>query len=160
MSKSIYSLILAGLCTVGLDLSAANTASQTITFSVNAITEVAVSGDPPALTATSAQAGTDPADVTDSSTFYALTTNGSAEKLTVSLSAPMPTGTILYVQLEAPDGGHCMGDICLDTSCQNAVCGITQVAQSNLQIYYLFQSTINAGVIPITSRVVTFTLAP
>ena len=113
-------IIVISLCSTLQALSASNTASQTITFSIDPIAEIAISGDPPALTASSAQAGTDPADVEDMSTFYAVTTNGAAEKVSVSLSAPMPSGTQLFVEVDAPNGANCLGNICLDTSCQNA----------------------------------------
>lgn len=141
-------------------LEGANTTTQSITFSIEPIAEIGVSGDPPALVAQSAQPGSNPSDVENMSTFYAVTTNGSSEKVSVSLDSPMPTGTNLFLKLDAPQGATCLGDVCLDTTCQSAVCGISQVAQSNLQICYLFQASISAGKLPPTTRIVTFTLAP
>lgn len=137
-----------------------NVATQTVTFSIEPISEISVSGDPPSLIATSATAGGNPADVTDTSTSYAVTTNGSSEKVVVNINSPMPDGTMLCIMATAPAGATSVGNVDLDTTDQNLVTGITQVAQANLQITYIFESTASAGVIASTSRVVTFTLSP
>lgn len=141
-------------------LFATNVATQTITFSIDPISEIAVSGDPPPLIATQAPAGGDPADVVDSSTFYAVTTNETDEKVLVSLNSDMPTGTMLCIMAEAPTGAVSQGSVDLNTSNQNLVTGISQVAQSNLLVTYVFESTAAAGVLPLTTRIVTFTLSP
>ncbi len=141
-------------------LSATNVATQTITFSIDPITEISVSGDPTPLSASLASAGSDPSDVTEESTFYSLTTNGCSEKVVVCINAPMPTGTGLCVTVTAPNGATSVGCIDLDGSNQNVVTGITQVSQSNLQISYILQTTAAAGIITSTTRTVTFTLSP
>lgn len=141
-------------------LTASNIATQTVTFSIDPISEISVSGDPGPLTTTTATAGNDPTNATDSSTFYAVTTNGSSEKVTASIDSPMPSGTMLCIMATAPTGATSVGSVDLSTSNQNIVTGITQVAQSNLQIAYTFEATAAAGVFSSTSRIVTFTLAP
>lgn len=143
-----------------LSLAASNVATQTVTFSIDPITEISISGDPAPLTTTTATAGNDPIDVTDTSTSYAVTTNGSSEKVTVSIDSPMPTGTMLCIMATAPVGATSVGSVDLSTSNQNLVTGITQVAQANLQVSYTFEATAAAGVLSSTSRIVTFTLAP
>lgn len=137
-----------------------NVATQTITFSIEPISEIAVSGDPAPLIAYGAVPGSDPADVVDNSTFYAVTTNGMSEKVMANLNAPMPDGTMLCIMVAAPVGATSVGNVDLDTSNQNVVTGISQVAQSNLQITYVFESTASAGILSTTTRIVTFTLAP
>lgn len=139
--------------------SASNVATQTVTFSINPISEIGVSGDPSPFIATTAVAGSDPADVVDTSTFYAVTTNGSSERVLVSINASMPTGTMLCIMAQAPTGAVSVGSVDLSTNNQNLVTGITQVAQSNLQVSYTFETTAAAGVLPDTTRIVTFTLS-
>lgn len=141
-------------------LVASNVATQTITFGIDPIAEISFSGDPTAMIATQAAAGSDPADVIDNSTNYAVTTNGTSEKVSASLLSPMPTGTMLCIMVGAPNGAVSEGNVDLDTTDQNVVTGITQVAQGNLPITYVFESTAEAGILPPTSRVVTFTLSP
>lgn len=141
-------------------LAASNVATQTITFSVDPISEIAVSGDPPAFNISQASAGDNPTDIADNSTFYAVTTNGSSEKVVACLNSTMPTGTMLCIMVTAPNGATSTGTVDLDTSNQNIVTGISQVAQSNLIISYIFEASAAAGIIPLTSRIVTFTLSP
>lgn len=147
------------LC-LGCTLFASNVATQTITFSVQAISEIGFSGDPPAFIATSAVPGQDPLPVLDNSTFYAVTTNGSSEKVTASIDTNMPAGTELCIMVAAPVNATSTGIVDLDTTNQNVVTGITQVAQANLQVSYMFESTAAAGIIPLMTRIVTFTLSP
>lgn len=139
---------------------ASNVATQTITFSIQPITEISISGDPPAFNASQAVAGSGPSDVTDSSTFYSVTSNGTSEQVFASLDSAMPTGTQLCLMASPPTGAVSTGIVMLDVSNQSIVTGITQVAQSNLQLSYVFESTVQAGILPSTTRVVTLTLSP
>lgn len=151
--------IFAGILGAG-SLLGSNVATQTITFSIEPISEISVSGDPPSFVAQQATPGQDPDDVVDNSTFYAVTTNGSAEKVVACLNAAMPTGTSLCLMAIAPTGAVSSGMVDLDTSNQNIVTGITQVAESNLQLGYGFETTVSAGTFSTTTRIVTFTLTP
>lgn len=141
-------------------LAGSNVATQTITFSIDPISEIAFSGDPAPMISSQAIAGNNPMDVIDNSTFYAVTTNGSSEKVVACLDSTMPNGTTLCIMVGAPNGAVSAGPVDLDTSNQNVVTGITQVAQSSLAVTYVFETTIVAGIIPTTTRVVTFTLSP
>jgi hypothetical protein len=158
MKKFVTSFIPLLLANGGL--AASNVATQTITFSIEPISEIGFSGDPQPLVASQASPGEDPSDVVDNSTFYSVTTNGSSEKVVACLNATMPTGTVLCIMVGAPVGATSAGNVDLDTSNQNVVTGITQVAQSNLSIGYIFESSAAAGILPVTSRIVTFTLSP
>jgi hypothetical protein len=157
MSK-IFTLAL--FCLSSLWIHASNIATQTITFSIDPISEITVSGDPPPLVAQAVSDGGNPANVSDNSTFYAITTNGSSQKITASLSAPMPNGTWLKLMATPPSGATCAGCLDLDINEQNIITGISQIAEGNLQLTYVFRSTAAAGIIPTTSRIVMFTLAP
>ena len=91
--------------------SAANWAQQTVTFEVQAIDEMSVSGNPAALIVSTATAGSEPDAVTNNSTTYALTTNGTNKKITGALNSDMPANTILAVSLTAPSGGASAGSV-------------------------------------------------
>lgn len=138
--------------------SAGNTATQTVTFEVQAINEISVSGNPGNLVVSTATAGSEPDAVTDNSTTYSITTNESSKKITGSISAAMPTNTTLQINLTAPTGGSSAGNITLGTVAADLVTGIATVAESGLTITYTFSATVDAGVVASDSRTVTLTL--
>ena len=79
-------LIIAAAMALVLGLSslalAGSTATQSVTYEVQEINEISVSGDPGSLIINTATAGSEPNDATDKSTTYAITTNGSNKKIT------------------------------------------------------------------------------
>jgi hypothetical protein len=144
----------------GGHLQAATTATATITYSVQAIDTIAVSGNPAALSISSAVAGSNPNSSTDTTTTYAITTNSSvARAIQGSLSGAMPTGLTLKVSMQAPTGGTSAGSVTMTTSNANLVTGITQVAQGSLQITYTLQATPTASVVSNATVTVTYTLS-
>ncbi|KPL00808.1 MAG: hypothetical protein AMJ91_03255 [candidate division Zixibacteria bacterium SM23_73_3] len=142
---------------IGLAL-AANTAQQTVTFQVDAIDEVSVSGNPANLVVNTATAGSQPDDDTDNSTSWAVTTNGTNKKMTGDINVDMPANVTLQVNLTAPTGGSSAGDVSLSTTAADLVTTITQVAESGLTITYTLSATIDAGVVAQDTRTVTLTL--
>ncbi len=161
MHKHYASLLAAGL-TLGLPgvATAGNTAQQTVTFEVTAIDEISVSGNPAALTINSATAGSAPTAVQDTSTSYAITTNGGADarKITAAIDSDMPAGTTLQITLATPTGGSSAGASSLSTTAADVVTAIDSVAESGLQITYDFAATAAAGVVASDTRTVTLTL--
>ncbi len=137
---------------------AGNTATQTVTFEVQAINEISVSGNPGNLIVSTATAGSEPDVATDNSTSYSITTNESSKKITGSISAAMPANTTLQINLTAPTGGSSAGDVTLTTTAADLVTGIATVAESGLTITYKFSATVSAGVVTSDSRTVTLTL--
>ena len=137
---------------------AGNTATQTVTFEVQAIDEISASGDPGALTISTATAGSEPTDATDNSTTYAVTTNGTNKKITGDIDSDMPSNTTLQVNLGAPTGGSSSGDVTLSTTAADLVTGITQRAESGLTVSYTLSATVAAGVVASDTRTVTLTL--
>lgn len=138
--------------------SAVNTAQQTVTFSVSAINEISVSGNPGALTVSTATAGSAPNSATDATTTWAVTSNETNRIVTAAINAAMPTGTTLQVTLAAPTGATSAGAVTLSTTAANVVTGISKQNQSAMTITYSFSATSAAGTIASTSRTVTFTL--
>jgi len=136
---------------------AADTATQSVSFEVAAINEISVSGNPETLIISEAAPGSDPTPATDSSTTYAITTNGTDKKITARIDSTMPTGLTLKVKLNAPTVGASQGDVTLSMADESVVTGISQVAQDNLTITYTLEATAEAEVSS-GSKTVTFTL--
>jgi hypothetical protein len=142
---------------VGLAL-AANTAQQTVTFQVDAINEIAASGNPGNLAVSTATAGSQPDNDTDNSTNWALTTNGTNKKMTGDVDSNMPANVTLQINLTAPTVGSSSGDVSLSTTAADLVTAITQVAESGLTITYTLSATVAAGTVAQDTRTVTLTL--
>lgn len=144
--------ILAGASSVA----AAQTATQTVTFQVDAINQIAFAGSP-SLTINTATAGGNPTNATANAT-WAVTTNQSTAKITASIGSNMPTGLTLTVNLTAPAGGSSAGAQALSTAAVDVVTGITQVAQSAIPLSYSLSATPAAGVVASQTRIVTYTI--
>ena len=156
--------LLAVLAFIGLIGSAAlgsNVTTQTVTYSVSAINEIGVSGDPGALAVTTATAGSEPDLDTDSSTTYAISTNQSNRKITAAINSNVAAGLTLQINLADPDGAGSAvsaGDVTLSTSAADVVTSITTLAASAKTIAYTFSATVAAGVVGSTNKTVTLTV--
>jgi hypothetical protein len=139
----------------------AQTAQQTVTFSVTDVATINVSGNPSAMSAPS-----DSSAVTNSATTYDVTTNSTvAKKITAYLDAAMPTGTTLAVNLADPDGagaavsaGNTVLTATTSGTAQNLVTGITQLQATGKQITYTLRAGVTASAATNLTRVVTFTI--
>ena len=156
--KKLFTLIVIGMVAVFCGNVFAQTATQTVTYEVQAINEISVSGNPAALIVSAATAGSQPVAATDATTSYAITTNASARIITGSIDTAMPANTTLGVTLTAPTGGTSAGQVTLTASDQNLVTGISTLAESGLTISYEFSATIAAGIIASASKTVTLTV--
>jgi hypothetical protein len=137
---------------------AGNTAQQTVTYQVDAINEISVSGNPGNLVVNSATAGSEPNVDTDNSTNWAITTNQTARKMTGSINTDMPTDVTLYINLTEPTGGVSGGDVSLSSTGADLVTSIETVAESGLTITYTLSATVSAGVVAQAQKTVTLTL--
>lgn len=136
----------------------ASAQQQTVTLEVQAINQMSVSGDPGALTISTAAAGSAPTSVSDASTTYAITTNQTGTKITGAVDAALPSGVTLGVALAAPSGAASTGSVALTTTDADLVTGITKLADPSKSITYTLAATPAAGVVASTSRTVTFTV--
>ena len=134
----------------------AQTATQIVTFQVDAINQIAFSGSP-SLVVNTATAGSNPTSATANAT-WAVTTNQSTAKITASINSAMPAGLTLSVALVAPAGGSSAGTQALGTSDVDVVTGITKLAQGGISLTYTLDATAAAGVISSTTRTVTYTI--
>jgi hypothetical protein len=137
---------------------AADNDNQTITLQVDAINEIAVSGDPGALIVNTATAGAEPDTATDNSTDLDVTTNETNKKVTGVLDSAVPANTELYIFIVAPTGATSAGDVQLTTTAADVLTGITTLAEPNHAITYKFYASVDAGTVASTTRTVTLTL--
>lgn len=142
---------------VGASLPAtAQTATQTLTFQVDAINQIAFAGSP-SLVVSTASAGNEPS-VASAAATWAVTTNQSNAKITASINAALPANVILTVDLAAPSGATSAGAQPLGTTAVDLVTSLTRVAQGGLGVTYTLSATAAAGVVASTTRTVTYTI--
>ncbi|HEY8174157.1 MAG TPA: hypothetical protein VIF32_00565 [Gemmatimonadaceae bacterium] len=134
----------------------AQTATQTVTFQIDAINQIAFAGSP-SLVINTATAGSDPTGVTAAAT-WAVTTNQTGAKITASIGSNMPAGLTLSVNLTAPAGAASAGAQALTTTSVDLVTSITKVAQGAMAVSYSLAATPAAGVVSSTTRTVTYTI--
>ena len=147
----------AALVVVAAPFAQAQTATQTVTFAVNAINRIAFTGAP-SLTITTATAGSAPTSVTDAATAtWAVTTNQTGAKITASIPA-MPAGLTLSASLAAPAAATSAGFLALSATAVDLVTGITKLAQGALGVSYKLDATPAAGVVTSATRLVTYTI--
>ena len=110
------------------------------------------------LTITSATAGAQPNSVSGSTAYSAALAFSGQMKVTARLDVNMPASTTITCRVTAPSGGTSLGNVSLDTTPRDVVIAATPVFFTNVTIFYTFSGTVTAGVLPITTRTVTFTL--
>lgn len=145
-----------GLVALAAAPAAAQTATQTVTFQVDAINQITFSGSP-SLVISTATAGSDPSNATAAGT-WAVTTNQTGAKITASIGSNMPSGLTLSVNVAAPSVGASTGSQTLSTTAVDVITGITKHAQSGMSLSYSLSATAAAGVVSSTSRTVTYTI--
>lgn len=151
-------LAFAAVLLSGISVHAANSATQTVTFSVTAINEFSVSGNPGPMTVSTGSAGAAPTSVTDNSTLYAITTNASNGKITAAIDSAMPAGVMLAINLAAPTGAMSAGGVALRATALDVVTGVARLNESGKGIAYTLSASANAGVVNPQSRTVTLTV--
>ena len=136
----------AAICCLALAVPAfaANTASHTVTVTVAAINELAISGGNITLTINSATAGSDPDDATDSTTCdLAWTTNEASKKITAETDLAAPTFT-LKVTATSVSGGTAASEVTLSTTPADFVTGIATTVGS-CDLSYVASATAAQG---------------
>ena len=160
--KKLSIILLAAVFCLGLSgiAVAGNEATQTATYQIDAINELSAAGTPAAFIVSTATAGSEPAEIVDTSTTYAITTNcdTNAKKITAEINTAMPSNTELKITLVAPAGASSEGEQLLSRTALDVVTGIDAVASSGHQITYKFIPTVSAGVIGSAQKTVTLTL--
>jgi len=146
---------------------AAQTATQTVNFSVASINRISVSSATASVTVDQATAGSAPTSANNTGTLtYAITTNQTNQKITghISTGGDMPSGVTLQVALGAPTGGTTSAAsagaqtlVSGGANAVNLVTNISKTAESGLSLLYTLAATVAAD--PVTSsRVITYTV--
>ena len=154
-------MVVAAMAGLSCVVFAANSDTITVNYEVQAINELAIDVASVTLTINAATAGSQPTDVTDSTTAdYAITTNcgTDAKKITAAIDTAMPTGVTLYVNLTAPTGATSSGETEVTNVAANVVTAIDGVAESALDITFKLSATVAAGVVASASKTLTLTL--
>jgi hypothetical protein len=147
----------AALFLMGAPMLSAQRATQTVTFHVEAIDQIAVQGAP-ALTIATAAAGQAPTSVTATGSTWNVTTNQTGSRITASLASDMPTGLTLSVSLGAPSGATSAGLKVLGTAPVEVISNLTKIAAAGLPLTYQLDAVPAAGVVTTGARVVIFTI--
>jgi hypothetical protein len=138
---------------------AQNTATQTVTFAVSAINQLALTATTATLTINTATAGFAPTSATSAAGTWAVTTNQSTAKITASIPAlALPAGVTLSASFGNPAGATSAGLKALSSTPVDLVTVITKVAQAGMGVSYQLDATTAAGVVAATPVVVTYTL--
>ncbi len=164
MKKAMMVLMIGTLSMVAVEsVRAQATATQTLTLAVNAVYQIATSGNPSPLTITTGTAGSDNLTaVTDNSTTYSITQNyGNTVKITANLNSVLAAGYNLNLALGSTKGTSAGSvDISNATSgsAVNVVTGIQRGADAGQSITYTFSALASAGTLSSTAKTVTLTL--
>ena len=78
--------------------------------------------------------------------------------ITAQLNTNTPTGSTVSITMQVPAGATSLGPVALDVTARNVVTGIGRNVNFTGNITYDFAATAAAGVIPNSSRTVTFTV--
>ena len=157
MKKSAFVTFGALVAFAAVNTASAQSATQTVTFQVSAINQVAVTGTP-SLVINAAAAGSAPTSVTSSGNTWSVTTNQTGASITASIPTAMPTGVTLSANLVAPSGATSTGLTALGVTAVNVVTGITKLNAAALALTYQLDATAAAGVVTSATRVVTYTI--
>ena len=157
MSKSTNFLTIGAIVAFAAVNTASAQVTQTVTFQVSAINQIAVTGAP-SLTINAAVAGSAPTAVTSASNTWSVTTNQSNALITASIASAMPAGLTLSANLTAPAGAASTGLTALGTTAVNVVTAITKLNSAALGLTYQLDATAAAGVVSSSTRVVTYTI--
>ena len=120
---------------------------------------LSVNGTPATMTISGTFAGSQPAILTNNSTTYTVSALPILpKKVTAQINTSMPAGVTLTVLLVAPAGATSAGRVTLDTIARDVVTNVTNALPQARIIEYQLSATVSAGVIPSSTRTVTFTL--
>ncbi len=124
-------------------------------------TILTVAGTPTPFMITTAVAGSDPTAITNSLMTYFVKAKkpAGAQRIAAQLDSPMPPGTALTLQMSPSAGAISLGPVALDMAPRDIVVNIDKDNGSTLGMTYVFSATAAAGVIPLQSRIVTFTMS-
>lgn len=139
---------------------AGGTATQTVTYAVQEVALISVSGVPGHLKVDAARPGSEPISATDAGATYSFTSNAGkdSKKITAALDKDLPSGVTLEVELASPDGNASTTKQVLSATPVDLVVNIDSVVTTNKTITYSLGATAEAGQVTSDSVIVTFTV--
>lgn len=137
---------------------ATGTATQVVTYSVEAINQISLSSPTQTLAVTTATAGSAPDSKSSTGLTWAVTTNETSQKVTAAIDVAMPTGVTLTTNMWAPALATSGGALALGITAVDAVTGITTLNETGLSLVYTLSATSAAGVVDSATRTVTYTI--
>ncbi|MBM3324892.1 MAG: hypothetical protein FJY66_04415 [Calditrichaeota bacterium] len=143
--KAISFLIGSVLLVVGTAgfLLAGNSDNHTVTVQVNAINEIAITGGNKTLTISTATAGSDPDDATNSECTLAWTTNETGKKITVATNLASQNFT-LKVEATGVSGGTSAGQKTITDTAADLVTAVAETT-GGCTLSYTAQATAAQG---------------
>ena len=120
--------------------------------------QITVSGSPAQMKVSAATAGLAPTAVSNSLTTFSVTKPalGKSRTITAHINAAMPAGVTLQVTFQSAGNGSSNGGVALSTTAQDVITGIT-ARITGATITYQLSASVAAGVVPLQTRIVTFT---
>ena len=158
--KKIIQIFLILLLTVFLftmKTGAGDTATQNINITVETINEINISTSDVNLTINAPTAGSQPSEVSDSSTTLAYSTNETGQKITAQLDTDLASGLTLFVNATSTSGTSA-GDVMLEPLPVNVITGLSNVSESGETITYTLIPDMNAAHTTGTTYIVTYTI--
>jgi hypothetical protein len=138
-------------------VAAAQTATQTVTFSVVSSTRVAIGGVTAPLRAVQTSPDRTRTSAFVAGTSYAIVTNEKNQKISASIDGAVPSAVSLAVVLGAPRGAFSKGLTRLSTTSTDVVTGISGSDGAALPMSYQWNGNA-AAVAGLRNRVVTYTI--
>lgn len=133
-------------------------ATQQVTLGVNPIYRLVVAGNP-TLTITDGTAGGGLTSVTEGTSTYSVTMNQTVQHLTVQLSAVLPSGVDLLINVPS-NRGDTQGTVSIrDANAHAVVTDLSRGADNGQPITYTLTATTAADPLAPTAYTVTWTLA-
>ena len=158
MRITLRTVALTGFLALGFasERLSAQTATQTVTFSVVSISHAAVSGAVSPIVMRAAVGGLKSTSGSVGGSSFSIATNELNQKIAASLDMPMPSGVSLAVALAAPAGGASLGSTNLGTTPSDLITGVP-AGSAAMPITYMVNAR-NDATRPASSRVVTYTI--
>ncbi|MEP6990957.1 MAG: hypothetical protein ABJA80_08520 [bacterium] len=135
----------------------AQTATQVVRFSVVSASRASFGSMSQALPTRSAPMDAARSTAAVGQSTYGIATNEANQKIVASLSAPLPKGVSIAVNVSAPEGARSAGSTKLSTKATDVVTGISAVSASELPIAYAMSAQKTTGNSPSTV-IVTYTI--
>lgn len=125
-------------------LQAAATQTQTVNYTVPAVSVLSISGDVTFPNFTAPSSGQNFTSVISTGSTYSVSNNGgvNSKKIVAHLISSMPVGLTLLATLTAPAGANTISNVTMTTSDQDLVTGIDNGAFSANQIKYTLSADV------------------